>query len=604
MACAFLFLRSASAQVNIASDSLSFNAGFTQVGCLGVSYWVHVKGTCTYLDTTPGYLGGPTWTLDVDRDQYIHPGYNSIFNASESTYMILKVYMGNLTISTASGCPPAWSPVVLPMMNEFPGHAYSEQGFGAGFNGHNFAGFYKPGADCSSGADTAGCGETEQVENPNYTNNTSAAQSITGLPGQTTPLILQPGQSLQPIVTSENQPWGYTAAPIVTGNQDLNGNSINYGDFTNQNGVLTQINNDYGINSPTQMNFGGSAALLGSETNLGGQIVWDNGDGGAPAQDSTLRAGFQAEAEGQALANKLLLSIDNKTTGGSGSNLVSVAVTVTNAGGSGGTNIYGTASNVWVMNWPSNLFAGGTNIVQFPTNSGDTSWTNGTGLAHTWSDAVTAAGTSAGPLGTAIAGLSTLTAPDVSGSAGDPHQQVLAHTPNGDFTFDFNFISDVNWSPVFGLLRQLWVFVLTGFFIWKVGEEIWSGTKQVLAMQGLRVQPLEVEAAGFGGNVAGFGLSVLMVVAILAGIAAFITALVAGLETALGAAGGLSGVIASMTGNPFAGASGGVAYGLSIVFLCFPVGLAVTLFVSSIAFRYLKITVAVPICVAFRILPG
>lgn len=425
----------------------------------------------------------------------------------------------------------------------------------------------------------------------NYTNNTSSPLQLTFPDGQSPPLNLSPGA----VISLTNPIQGdYQATVDIS---PLGQNGYLNSDFAYvTNGPFgagwAYGGGDTNINYQTNLfNNGQDATVLALKTNLNAPIVWDNAADG-PAQDSTLRAGFSA------IANDL-----NEIMGKSNS--------VAAASGGGGS------SNVWVQNWPSNFGTAsfptnisitGTNIVNFPTNTVDGSGSNyvsNTGGLITNYDSAMAKGTvAAQPLVNSLQGLSGMTPPDVTDSGDYSGQSIDVVTPNGTFSFAFDFVNDVHWSPVFALVKQLWVFILSGIFLWRMGVEIWSGMKEILGVQGVRINPLDVEAAGFGGNILGVTVSTVMVVVVLAAIAAFITAIVGGISILVAGGGGLSGIVMTMSSNPFSGASGGVSKGLAIVFLCFPVQLAVTYFVSLISFSYLKIITAVPICIALRIIPS
>ena len=271
-----------------------------------------------------------------------------------------------------------------------------------------------------------------------------------------------------------------------------------------------------------------------------------------------------------------------------------------------GTNLAAVGqTNMNVANWPvgySNLLAQIASNTMPPvgfTNGNDTSGI----MISNWSSAYGIAQTTAAPLVSSVGDLAGLQPPDGLDFYTDSSFNVACSTPLGNFPFVWNFATDVNWSPVFAIIKSVMSWVLIAGFCAKMLDEIWSGTKAVLSTNGQRIQPLNIEVDGTGANASGIGLLGLQVLAFLTAMAAFETAIITGITDAFGSVGGVSGAASLLSSNIFASASGAVAQGLSILVLVFPLQLSFALFTSWLAFKATKLTVGVPVMIAIRVLP-
>jgi hypothetical protein len=223
-----------------------------------------------------------------------------------------------------------------------------------------------------------GCNTNNQVYlNWSYTNNTASPLVITGLPGQTEPMYLAPGASANiPITSQGDSGFQLNIAPMGQGGY-LNSDFAYVTNWLGTNGFqsVNQGGNPDINNMTNAFNNGQVAAVLSATGMVNGPIVWNNTDDGL-ARDSTARAGYSAIVNAiNQNGSQLLKSLVAKGSNGSAP---TVNVTVTNTASGGG------ASNVFVMNWPTNLggsysitnqVSGGTNNITV-TNLGG-AWTNG-----------------------------------------------------------------------------------------------------------------------------------------------------------------------------------------------------------------------------------
>lgn len=182
-----------------------------------------------------------------------------------------------------------------------------------------------------------------------YTNNTASPLQMTGIPGQTQPLLLAPGAvlSLTNVVQGDSQNQ-INVSPLAQNGYQNSDFAILTNAGTGMGWGYSQgdTNINYLTNSFANGQMANQLALL---NNTNGPIVWNNIPDG-PAQDSTLRAGFSA--------------LDNSLN-----EIYAKSNTAAVAGAAGGV------SNIWVQNWPSNF--GQFSISNFFTNS--ISDTNGSG---------------------------------------------------------------------------------------------------------------------------------------------------------------------------------------------------------------------------------
>jgi hypothetical protein len=271
-----------------------------------------------------------------------------------------------------------------------------------------------------------------------------------------------------------------------------------------------------------------------------------------------------------------------------------------------GTNLDGMVgqSNINVENWPigySNLLAEiASNTAPQTGSSNDYDLS---GVNTNWATAYSSATATTAPLVNSVGDLAGLQPPDGLDFYNDSSFNVQCSTPLGNFPFTWNFATDVNWSPVFSILKTVITYVLIAGFCAKMLDEIWSGTKAVLATQGQHIQPLQLELLGSGGNFLGIGLLGVQVVVFLAAMAAFETLIITAVTGAFSSVGGVHGAASLLSSNLFASATGAVAQGLSILILVFPLQLCFSLFISWLAFKATKLTVGIPVMTAIRILP-
>jgi hypothetical protein len=271
-----------------------------------------------------------------------------------------------------------------------------------------------------------------------------------------------------------------------------------------------------------------------------------------------------------------------------------------------GTNLDGMVgqSNVNIANWPvgySNLLAEIASNTAPQTGSSNNY--NLSGVNTNWAVAYSTASSTVAPLVNSVGDLAGLQPPDGLDFYNDSSFNVQCSTPLGNFPFTWNFATDVNWSPVFAILKTVITYVLIGGFCAKMLDEIWSGTKAVLATQGQRVQPLQAEIAGTGGNLLGIGMLGVQVAVFLAAMGAYETLIISAFTGAFSSVGGVLGAATLLSSNLFASATGAVAQGLSILNLVFPLQLCFSLFISWLAFKASKLTVGTPVMTAIRILP-
>jgi hypothetical protein len=190
-----------------------------------------------------------------------------------------------------------------------------------------------------------------------YTNDTATPEQITWNGNSA---VLQPGQSTNIQLTF---PTG-TTGTFNAANQDPNDGSFDNPQLQNS-GYLTNAlayNGSQWTNLATggftnfSLEDGADGGLLAN--GMGG-VIWSNSVNAVPANNGTLQAGFQ-------LLNNDMLA-NQAAANGDWSNFLSqlhntnnpIAVTGGGNNSSGSNNpTSGTASNVWVMNWPSNLLNG------------------------------------------------------------------------------------------------------------------------------------------------------------------------------------------------------------------------------------------------------
>jgi hypothetical protein len=350
------------------------SVGVTDTDCSAHPFTVlHIKGSCTFF-----YSGNPiakSYVVNVDGDYNLYPNvFSGIFNVSIGIGTIYAARVDSLVISPYSGFGQPWSPYTVCGLQGSVQSGITALPYGRPGYGPNIIKVVKAGPD-GFGPSGMGCDTVQTLQNPAYTNRTGYVQKVTGLPGQTSPLYLQPGQFLPleqvPLGTS----WGFSAVnlnPNASGINPDTGLAYN-SDFAVVGGLAT-LQNGTDINGlPPD---GASASLLASGNS--GAINWDNGTGGAGAQDSTLKAGFNQLVNSDNQLLEKLGVIANNTAGGSGgssgggstniinvnptvnvSNAVNLTVNVTNINGGISNNISITNSiAAWTNGITSNQLAG------------------------------------------------------------------------------------------------------------------------------------------------------------------------------------------------------------------------------------------------------
>lgn len=366
-----------------------FDCGITYDGCGTLApAWFHVSGTVT----ADRSVGAP-YVAAINQDVLLNPGYNGIFNGMMSGGTWVHVYY-QITFSEASGYPSTWEPMRLPWLDG-SAFGFTRQG-GMPLAGPNYIGVARPKAD-GGGPANDGCGNDLKVSSQNYTNNTASTQHVTPFnastggaftnsSGQAVSRYVQPGQVYSPSGAEFIVPFfGGQIGWNVENSIDLSPGAAGPGTMT----LTPQSDGSYvvggstGINNPSlPMNGGASAGVLSNPTNVSGPIIWDNGTGGAAAQDSTLKAGFSE------LANDLIQIHNSQggsnTSGASGSSsgmtnlTVSVSNWPTNFSTSGSTNNFFAATNVNIGNWPTNFSMGSnTNNFSAATNVSVNNWPQG-----------------------------------------------------------------------------------------------------------------------------------------------------------------------------------------------------------------------------------
>lgn len=411
-----------------------------------------------------------------------------------------------------------------------------------------------------------------------YTNTSASYQQISGVPGESA-TTLAPGE---------------THCTTIAGNANVSVSNLGQPGQVGLPDGTNSIFNGGITNTPPGYPAGQDAQQLAAGA-PGNPILWDN-TGTDAARDSTLKAGFSALANNQNIANgylaKLLGISNGVTVNVGGSSNVWVQNWPSNGVASAGTNVFEGGSNVWVQNWPSNNFVGS-----------NVSYDGILGQFTNWAVAKSKADTAFEPLTTAFADVAAVTAPTLS-TYDNVGFVVPCVTAGHDFSFNWNFASDIHWTPLFVLMRGIWVFLLTLLFLTKMVQEIWNGTVSVCHTHGIPIPPLNATLLGFGGNVPGALLTVVLVAIVLAALAALITAITGLLVGLCAGFGGLSSCAAILHGDFFAGATAGIAQGIGIVYLCFPVELAVTYAISVLLFRLAKLSIGGPLMVALRIVPS
>jgi hypothetical protein len=216
---------------------------------------------------------------------------------------------------------------------------------------------------------------------------------------------------------------------------------------------------------------------------------------------------------------------------------------------------------------------------------GDTSWTNGVaGSKYTdgnaaWGASETALGSAVGNLDEAIGlagGVGGVgdhaggqTTWDIEAGAGNPH-------------FHIALLSDPNFASLWPVIRTVWCWLLAAAYLVKVIKDLHEMFTHLAISRGANIQNFDV----LGTNVFGWGVVVLVIVAVLLVYALALAAGFAGLTGNLS----WSALFGLMSSDPLTGAPSG---GLAILAACFPTSLFFGLIAAYVTFRLTVAKVAV-----------
>jgi hypothetical protein len=216
---------------------------------------------------------------------------------------------------------------------------------------------------------------------------------------------------------------------------------------------------------------------------------------------------------------------------------------------------------------------------------GDTSWTNGVpGSKYTdgnaaWGAAQTALGSAVGTLDEAIGlagGVGGVgdhaggqTTWDIEAGAGNPH-------------FHIALLSDPNFASLWPVIRTVWCWLLAAAYLVKVIKDLHEMFTHLAIARGANIQNFDV----LGTNIFGWGVVVLVIVAVLLVYALALAAGFAGLTGNLS----WSALFGLMSSDPLTGAPSG---GLAILAACFPTSLFFGLIAAYVTFRLTVAKVAV-----------
>ncbi|HEX3627186.1 MAG TPA: hypothetical protein VH280_17400 [Verrucomicrobiae bacterium] len=331
--------------------------------------------------------------------------------------------------------------------------------------------------------------------------------------------ILQPGQTESNLLITipENGSGGYT-------NRALDPNSGMW-----QDGVYIPITNNFSwspangwtnyssYGTPSINNNGAYSDNLYS--NAGGPIIWQ--------PDTLSNTAATVAAGDSAIANNQLLQMQQL------SNLLSKPLNVNIMSSN---SFGGSASNVWVQNWPSNFNAGGT----FSTNGGGNAsnvwvqnWpiTNGTSASNAIAQML--AGTNAAyqvlnPLGSVENTFTSQLPASLSDDPGSAQEQdITVGNPNtGQIKFQVGSIPS-NMMTFYTSLRSLVAWVIVFILCWANFDDTFKCVHGVLEIQGAQGPDTGTIAAALGGNV----VSALTVAAIIISLLSLIPTLAVGFLT-------------------------------------------------------------------------
>lgn len=415
-----------------------------------------------------------------------------------------------------------------------------------------------------------------------------------------------------------------STSPNTSPGQSTGNGSAPYDNISWTNSIASDITNFSNVYTDSQTYYSSPATFL--QTN--GVVDWSSVGGTNASVTAVNEAGFNS-------LGKQLNAIAADLTAAGG---VPVYLANSNAvSGSGGTNIFNGASNVWVMNWPSNYLGlgSGTNLFYGQTNGltvGELSnvvmnWsnllaeiatntfpsTNGAVLTNlsygnlsysNWSDAYAAS--SAAQIG--IQPLSDfgngLTPPSDVDGADYSDTPILVSTPLGNFNFTFS-LADSNWSPVYSFMHRLIGWILTVVYVGTMGSLIMPCFRYVMNVPGLKINDLGLTLFGTGGNFAGFSLAGAMCLLLIVMYGFLVTSIMTLATHAVS----FSTVLALLNSNPLStsglsGGTAGVAKGLALLGTCFPVQLFFSYTFGVLTFKYTSGVVVEYFMGAMRLLPS
>jgi hypothetical protein len=361
--------------------------------CSGNGQNIHITGHCTVYSTNGTVLSslplsyiGTSSPNGFSTDQGIEHGYG-VETIGTTLSQISEIQM-SVQIGPYNGDNAASETYVDDWFNAMS--LTPTCGEPGNFKTGPYAYYSHYGSQSCSVPQAAGCFPNNDINAVplSYTNLTATPQEVSWN-GNTA--ILQPGQSTNFML---QWPAG-TTGNFNVANQSPDDGSFNNPQFQNT-GQVSNIMNWNGsqwtnllIDGVTNFTLppGPDGGLLSTGQ---GSIVWSNAVNATPANNGTLQAGFQL-LNNDMLANQAAANND-------WSNFLSqlhntnnpIAVSGNNNGASSNNPAGGTASNVWVMNWPSNLFNTASNNFEQATQVWVQNWpTNintNTALGMVWAN--------------------------------------------------------------------------------------------------------------------------------------------------------------------------------------------------------------------------
>jgi hypothetical protein len=455
------------------------------------------------------------WWVDQNGNRQAYQAGGTVLNSSGPNYQIAAIGTGWATdFPNAGGCEYVYLQVTIWPYNgdAVLSDTYTEVG------ANNIDNTYSDTMNFLTGQ--APCG--------NATNNNTANYSLPITNITSTPEWLPNGQELLPgqgtnyfVSAPEGEPVTVTA---TSENPDNGADNVQDGggynmQFTNTTTPWTNWNWTTN-NNPTIPVDGASATLLAG-TN-GGPILWDITNN-SPAANSTLQAGFNA-------LDETLLSGNNQAD----QNATNIEHALTNMNlviNMSGSNIFSGSSNVWVQNWPSNLYAGGSTNGQFYfTNAGTVSETGAVSSAvsqafNNTNQAAVVVTPLASPV-SSVEGLVPSTLGDNSGSAQEQDIVITPATAQQQVTIAFGVLPS-NLMVTFGQIRGCiaW-FVVVLLILWNF-RSLFNTVKQVLTVPQGQGPDTGLWATA-GGNIVTAVVVASAVVAVIATIPVLAVGLLAG----------------------------------------------------------------------------